>query len=266
MKKIIIAGFAVLALFGGAAEAQAYDWYEDKSQTFHKTVRSENCSTPGYVDLLLDGHGTALNLRTSPAVGQQTITWGGDSWDNKGPLRVTSVKDYGNMAEVGFLPGGWCDPTERVKCDEFYESDCNESNSYSVPTKWNSYGTKVTVHWQIKKRLAMGSGLAKSLTREALERRFSWYYHGNHGGYRCRISGNRGRCRHVFGIGDGVVIGVVKMRLIGRNGQKPVWSYKLNVLQIDELCRYLHAGNCTTRFKKQRNRVSLPYWVRAKNV
>jgi hypothetical protein len=113
----------------------------------------------------------------------------------------------------------------------------------------------------------MTRNLAKNLTVEALYRRYSWFGDANHAGYRCQISGNRGRCRHVFVIGDGAVIGVVKMRLIGRNGQKPVWSYRLKALQIDEYCRYVtHAGNCTARIKKRRNRVSLPYWVRAKNA
>ena len=48
------------------------------------------------------------------------------------------------------------------------------------------------------------------------------------------------------------------MRLVARTGQKPLWNYRLNALQIDEYCRYVtHAGNCTTRTEKRRNRVSL---------
>jgi hypothetical protein len=82
-----------------------------------------------------------------------------------------------------------------------------------------------------------------------------------------RSAVGRGRARPRAGIGDGVVIGVVKLRLVGRAGQRPLWSYKLHALQIDEYCRYVtHAGNCTTRFKKRRNRISLPSWARAKKV
>ena len=60
---------------------------------------------------------------------------------------------------------------------------------------------------------------------------------------------------------------VVKLRLIGRSGQKPVWSYRLKGRYFNDYCIYVtHEGNCVTPLKKRRSRVSLPSWVSAKTV
>ena len=186
-----------------------------------------------------------------------------------GPLKVTSVETLGDTVRFTVLPDGdWCKPTSSV-----YKNDYDE---YGIPGYWETdpdkgwatdFRAEFMVRSKIRKRIVMTRNLARNLTEEVLYRRYSWFGDANQGGYRCRISGNRGRCRHVFGIGDGAVIGVVKMRLVGRNGQKPLWNYRLNALQIDELCRYVtHIGDCTRPIKKQRSRVSLPSWVNAKTI
>ena len=244
MRKIIIAGLAALALVGGAADAQAFDWNETKSETFREYVSGDTCASPGYVDIGVAGSARDVEVVT-PLLGQQ-IQAEDFFYGNSGPVQVTEV-----VSDLGWTMqpvGDWC-------------------SSFESDDGWETDSVKFSVRYRIRKRLVMTRNLARNLTEQAFYRRFSWYDDANHAGWRCRISGNRGRCRHVFGIGDGAVIGVVKVRLIGRNGRRPVWSYTLNALQIDELCAYVtHLGDCTTRTKKRRNRISLPYWVQAKKI
>jgi hypothetical protein len=46
-----------------------------------------------------------------------------------------------------------------------------------------------------------------------------------------------------------------------------MWSYRLSARQLDEYCHFVtHQGNCVTRIKKRRSRLTLPPWVRAKTV
>ena len=249
MKKMIVAGLAASALLGGAAEAQAFGWTETRSKTVHEEFfGGDSCADAYTLNVWVDG---ARNIQPTSLLAGHQMT-GTDLWgDGHGPVQVVGVRSYGDTLTYTLKPvGGWC-------------SSADPGSDYG----WEIHSAKIGVRYQVRKRIVMGRNLAKHLSEQALARRFSWYGDANHGGWRCRISGNRGHCRHVFGIGDGVVIGVVKVRLIGRTGQKPVWSYKLNAKQIDEYCRYVsHAGNCVTRFKKRRGRISLPFWVRAKKI
>ena len=251
-KKILTAGFAALALFGGAAEAQAIDWHETESKSAYRGLWAFDCADADQVDVKVPA-GAHNPEVVSPLPGQQLNGRDIDDMDLRGPVRVTDIANLGSSFRFTVQSvGDWCTVRE---------------DGYAWDYGWEVPAAEFRIRWQITKRIEMTRNLARNLTEEALLRRFSWFDSANHGGYRCRISGNRGRCRHVFVIGDGAVIGVVKLRLVARTGQKPLWNYRLNALQIDEYCRYVtHAGNCTTRVKKQRNRVSLPYWVRAKNA
>ena len=275
MKKIIAAGIVVLAFTGGAAEAQAFEWNETKSTTVRAHAWGDNCSTPGEAFAVTPDY--ARNLEAISPLPGQHVAWAYDSYEGEGPLQVTGVKNVGDGGlTFTVLPADWCEDNASLNalpdadCGGYdygeYGEECNADftgdESWETDTPVNA-----KIRYQIRKQIVMTRNLAKNLTVEALYRRYSWFGDANHAGYRCQISGNRGRCRHPFGIGDGFYNAVVKLRLVGRSGQKPVWNYTLRVLQIDDYCRRVsHAGNCVSRIKKRRNRVSLPYWVRARNA
>jgi hypothetical protein len=238
-----------LALSGAllATDAAAFEWTESKAKTTRQYVDAGSCTEEGFGYVNFPGDGRAQAI-ISPPLSQQFAAAG----EENGPVQMTSIDNSGGGSVwFYFRPvGNWCSPDP--------EWDFGWETTKPV---------QFSIRYQVRKRIVMTRNLAKNLTQEALSRRFSWFWDANHGGYRCRVSRNRGRCRHVFVIGDGAVIGRIRMRLVGRAGQRPLGSYRLNALQIDEYCRYVtHAGNCTTRFKKRRNRISLPSWVRAKTI
>jgi hypothetical protein len=268
-KKIVLTALTALALTGGAAEAQAFDWYETKTKTVRVHVRGENCSTPDHHDVWAP-YGARNLEAVSPLPGQQLgVAW--DSYDGYGPLQVTNVEDVGNALEFSMMPtGDWCwdnDDLDPAVADEFASGWDEEYDEYEAEEWWESDPVKLSIRYQLRKRRAMTRGLARNLASEVLYRRFAYMESTYANSYRCRVSGHRGRCETGFIIGDVVFNGVVVSRLVGRKGQKPLWSYRLKGVQLDEFCRFVsHAGDCTTRIKKQRSRVSLPYWVRAKTV
>jgi hypothetical protein len=271
MKKIVVTAVAALALTGGAAEAQAFDWDEAKSKSVWRSVGAGSCVSAGHVDVPVPA-GARNAEAVSPQPGRQFEAWERGDGEGSGPVQVTGVVNVGSALRFTVEPvGDWCRPTETHYEVDPGLAEYGDDGGYSwtdYDEGWESeWEEKFSVRYQVRKRIVMTRGLARNLAAEALSRRFSWFGDANHGGYRCQVSGNRGRCEHGFVIGDGAVMGVVVSRLIGRSGRKPVWSYRLSGVQIDEYCRYVtHAGNCSTRFKKRRSRVSLPYWVRAKTV
>ncbi len=269
-KKIVVTALAALALTGGAAEAQAFDWYEVKSKSVRAYAGANRCASPDHVDVRVPA-GARNAEAASPQPGQQFEAWDRGDGEGSGPVQVTGVANVGGRLRFTVQPvGDWCRPTET-----HYEVDPELAEYGDDGYSWTDYDEgwesewreKFSVRYEVRKRIVMTRGLARNLAAEAFSRRFSWFGDANHGGYRCQVSGNRGRCEHVFVIGDGAVKGVVASRLIGRSGRKPVWNYRLSGVQIDEYCRYVtHAGTCSTRFKKRRSRISLPYWVGAKTV
>ncbi len=155
--------------------------------------------------------------------------------------------------------GDWCAP--KMYCDE---EGCFTADQIRWTTE---YREAFDVNYQVRKRVVL-KGNASPLADTAMARHYSWWYDGLRGKpARCQVHGNRARCEAMDGIGDSYVKAVVKIRLVPRAGQKPVWSYRLSARQIDEYCVYVEPKTgCVTRIKKRRSRVALPSWVRARTV
>ena len=238
---------------GGATEAQAIEWHENENKSVDRYVSADSCTSPGSVDI--QAPSGARNIRPlSPLPGRRLSAWDLDG--NQGPVQVTSAVSVGSAARFTMQPvDDWCGYFEGEFCTDGWCS-----------TPWDTDAT-FWIEYQVRKRLVL-KGLASRLADSAIARRFSWWYDGNVGKpARCRVNGNRARCVAVDAIGDSAVKAVVKLRLVPRAGQRPVWSYRLSARQIDEYCRYVtHDGNCVTRIKKRRSRVTLPSWVRARTV
>ena len=266
MRTVITGLVAALAIAGGATEAQAFEWHESKTKTVRKHIDADACTGVAKFEMVVPAYADRVEV-VSPQVGQQA--WGYGAGE-RGRVQVTSAYAEENWASFELQTvGDWCALDQQSyrewdDCDYYYYDDYCENG---VAEGWETDPVKFTLSYQVRKRLVMGRGLARNLASEALSRRFSWFGDANHGGYKCKVTANRGRCEHVFVIGDAAVKAAVTSRLVRRDGQKPLWSYHVSSLRIDEYCRFVtQAGNCTARFTKKRSRVTLPYWVTGKTV
>jgi hypothetical protein len=257
--RIVITGLVAALALTSAAEAQAFDWYESKTKSIYAGARSHSCAAPDYVDVQAPSY--ARNPEAvSPWVGDQFDAYEGGDGDKTGMVQVTAREPVDNAVRFALLPvGGWCAP--------YYEGEDDEGHWYNPDEGWESkYREYFEIRYQVQKRLVL-RGQASSLADEAVARHISWWYHSDGGPAHCRVYGNRAHCQVGDVIGDVVFDGVIKLRLIGRSGRNPVWSYRLTGRKINEYCRYVtHAGNCIDRIKKRRSRVTLPSWVRARTA
>jgi hypothetical protein len=257
---LVVAAFAaVLALMGGA-EAHAAEWTVSDTKTVYREAKGTACG-PGSIDV----HGPygAYNAQAvSPGVGG-LLDATDENW-NDGQVQVTSAVpiNAGNGVRFTIQPvGSWCGDG---RCDPEWMA-CYPALDWSTYYDYENQPYKI--RYELRKRLVL-KGNAARLADRAIARSFRWWYDGLVGKpARCRVHGNRARCVGIDAIGDASVRAVVKLRLIPRTGQKPVWSYRLNARQLDEYCFYVtHDGNCTTRIKQRRSRLALPSSVRARTV
>jgi hypothetical protein len=130
---------------------------------------------------------------------------------------------------------------------------------------WYTVDRRFTLSWQKRERVVMTKTMARKLTTEAMFRMFSFFEHTYGDTYRCRrTSRHSARCTISFFIGDGVYSGAVRSRISadGRH-RRLLWSYRASMLLTDEYCVYVsHQPPCHRRFRKVRNEVRFPAWVR----
>jgi hypothetical protein len=280
MQKIITGGAIALALLGGAADAQAIEWSVTKYDTARRTIYADACAGPGATSVKAPAYARNLVATGQEVKGRTDPEWADyddDSEIVKGPVIVTGIENTGNVLRYTMQPGDWC-PREQTYWVDHHLSELDRELNKLWPGSaipeghwetsedpgWVANGS-FHYRYEIRKRLAL-KGRAAALADTAMSRASSWWDY-TEGWPQCKVHGNRARCIAGAYIGDGAVSAVVKLRLIPRTGNAPVWSYKVSGRQIDEYCKYVtHGSNCTKRIKKQRNRVSLPYWVRAKNA
>ena len=143
-KKILTAGFAALALFGGAAEAQAIDWHETESKSAYRGLWAFDCADADQVDVKVPA-GAHNPEVVSPLPGQQLNGRDIDDMDLRGPVRVTDIANLGSSFRFTVQSvGDWCTVREdgyawdygwEVPAAEFSiryqvaEADCDDSHS-----------------------------------------------------------------------------------------------------------------------------------------
>ena len=177
MKTVIAVLVGALALTG-AAEAQAFDWYESKSKSVHAGAGADSCVSPDHVDVIAPAY--AHNLEAvAPLPGQQFDAHEGGEGEEVGKVQVTGVAPAGDAMRFSLQPvGGWCEPYHRAwESDPDYLLAGEEGYWVNYPdegwqTEWRE---KFTVRWQVQKRIVL-RGRASSLADEAIARRISWWY------------------------------------------------------------------------------------------
>lgn len=138
-------------------------------------------------------------------------------------------------------------------------------DEFGDPFGWYSVNRRFALSWTKRERVVMTKTMARRLTTEAMYRMFSFFEHTYGDTYRClRTSRYSGRCTISFFIGDGVYSGAVGSRIsTDRRHRRLLWSYRVSMLLTDEYCVHVsHDPPCHRRYRKVRNRVRFPAWVR----
>jgi hypothetical protein len=138
-------------------------------------------------------------------------------------------------------------------------------DEYGDAFGWYTVDRRFVLSWEHRERVVMTRTMARRLTTEAMYRMFSFFEHTYGDTYRCRrTSRHSGRCTISFFIGDGVYSGSVRSRIsTDRSHSRLLWSYRGSMLLTDEYCVHVsHQPPCYRRFRKVRNEVRFPAWVR----
>jgi len=178
---------------------------------------------------------------------------------------VTSVRVRPKTSEIVWaaapLPGGcYPDYGEPIGTDE------NGNDIYTkTPTfKWKTDDYDFEAKYKVRHNVQLTRRSAARLASTALSRQFGNAYENADTGYpRCRRPRhNSTLCSTGFFQGDVSWGGYVRVKVgTTRNHRKLRWSYRLNVLQVNEYCLNVNhggRGGCTDRIHRNRTRIAVP--------
>jgi hypothetical protein len=128
---------------------------------------------------------------------------------------------------------------------------------------WDTERYDFEVSYRVRHRVQLTRHSAAGLASEALSRRFDGAYNYGEGYPHCRRpQHNRASCSITFFAGDTYWVGRVNVRVgTTRNHRKLRWSYRMNVLQVDDYCLSVNHGTraqCTRRIRRSRKHIPVP--------
>lgn len=174
-------------------------------------------------------------------------------------VRVRPRRERAVLWDAAPLPGG-CRAHHGAPG---YDEDGNEVYGPPEYYSWSSdlYGFRVAYRRRERVRLTRPS--AAKLASVALSRRFGGAYDYADGYPRCRRPRhNRSTCSISFFQGDVYWVGRVRVGVgTTRNHRKLRWSYKLNVLFVNDYCHQVNNqpfSECSRRIRKTRKRIPVP--------
>jgi hypothetical protein len=144
-----------------------------------------------------------------------------------------------------------------------YDEEGNEVYGPPEYYSWSSEEYEFFISYRIRERVRLARSSAARLASAALSRRFGSAYNLADGYPRCRRPRrNRSTCSITFFQGDVYWTGHVHVALgTTRNHRKLRWSYKLNVLFVNDYCHQVNnqpLSECSHRIRKTRKRIALP--------
>lgn len=144
-----------------------------------------------------------------------------------------------------------------------YDQDGNEVFGPPEYYSWSSEVYEFFVAYRRRERVRLTRSSAARLASVALSRRFGDAYNLAEGYPRCRRPRrNRSTCSITFFQGDVYWVGRVRVGVgTSRNHRKLHWSYKLNVLFVNDYCHQVNNqpfSECSRRIRKTRKRIPVP--------